>query len=166
MNPRRPFLLPFLVLAAVTSTEALTLAMGGSRMNLSKDEENQIRKAIEAMEEEEIRFVLEGDTAGATRDWADDLAVNAPNNQVMRKPGILELMRQHTGLQYSLAERHRQAMIIRRDCVVTMGYEIVVPKGNVPNSGKTINRRYTNIYYLENGGWRLIARQATNISVQ
>ena len=33
-----------------------------------------------------------------------------------------------------------------------MSYEIVVPKGNVPNSGKTINRRYTNIYYFEDGG--------------
>ena len=47
-----------------------------------------------------------------------------------------------------------------------MGYEFVVPKGNVPNSGKTINRRYTNIYYFEEGDWRVIARQATNISVQ
>jgi hypothetical protein len=56
--------------------------------------------------------------------------------------------------------------VIRRDCAVTMGYEIVVPKGNVPDSGKTINRRYTNIYFFEDGGWRLIARQATNISVK
>ncbi len=165
MNPMRLFVFGLLCAGCLVST-GLTLAMGGSTMNLSKDEENQIRKAIEAKEKEELRFVLEGDTAGATRDWADDLAVNAPNNQVMRKPGILELMRQHTGLQYSSAERHREAMIIRRDCVVTMGYEIVVPKGNVPNSGKTINRRYTNVYCLEDGRWRLIGRQATNVSVQ
>jgi hypothetical protein len=134
--------------------------------NLSKDEEDQIRKAIEAMDEEEIRFVLEGNVAAADRDWADDLAVNAPNNQIMRKPGILELMRQHTALQYSSAERHREAMIIRRNCVVTMGYEIVVPKGKVPNSGKTINRRYLNVYFFEDGGWRLVGRQATNVSVR
>jgi hypothetical protein len=63
--------------------------------HLSKNEEDQIREAIEAMEREEIRFVLEGNVAAADRDWADDLAVNAPNNQIMRKPGILELMRQH-----------------------------------------------------------------------
>ena len=75
-------------------------------------------------------------------------------------------MRQHTGLQYSLAERPREAMIIRRDCVVMMGYEIVVPKGNVPNSGKTINRRYTKFYFFEDGRWRLIGRQATNVSLQ
>jgi hypothetical protein len=135
-------------------------------MSLSANEEAQIREAIEAKEAEEMQFVLEGDESGATRDWAEDLAVNAPNNQVMLKPQILELMKHHTGLQYSSAQRHREAMVIRRDCVVTMGYEIVVPKGNVPNSGKTINRRYTNIYYFEDGAWRLIGRQATNLTVK
>jgi hypothetical protein len=47
-----------------------------------------------------------------------------------------------------------------------MGYKIVVPTGNVAISGKTINRRYTNIYYFDDGAWRVIARQASNISVQ
>jgi hypothetical protein len=44
---------------------------------------------------------------------------------------------------------------IRRNCFVTMGYEIVVPKGHAPNSGQTINRRYTNIYYSANDNPRL-----------
>jgi hypothetical protein len=93
------------------------------------------------------------------------LIVNAPGNQIRRSAEILELMKQHTGLQYSSFERYREATVIRRDCAVTMGYKIVVPTGNVPDSGKMINRRYTNIYYLEDGGWHLIARQATNVSV-
>jgi hypothetical protein len=53
--------------------------------------------------------------------WADDITVNAPTNQVLRKPEILERMKQHTGLQYSSFERHREAMVIRRDYVVTTG---------------------------------------------
>ncbi|MCI4348567.1 MAG: hypothetical protein L3J97_08135 [Thermoplasmata archaeon] len=60
-------------------------------------------------------------------------------------------MKQRTGLQYSTFERHREATVSRRNCAVTMGHEIVVPTGNVPNSGRTINRRYTNIYYFEEG---------------
>ncbi len=135
-------------------------------MNLSKDEEAQIRKAIETIEEQEIRNVLNGKAAAVALEMSDDLAVNAPNNRVLRKTDILELMKQQTGLQYSLLERHREAMVIHRDCVVTLGYEIAVPKGDVPNSGKKINRRYTNVYYLDDGHWRLIGRQATNISVQ
>jgi hypothetical protein len=52
------------------------------------------------------------------------------------------------------------------DCVVTMGYEIVVPKGNVANAGKTITRRYTNIFCRQGRHWPIIARQATIISVE
>jgi len=135
-------------------------------MSLSADEEARVRKTVEALEEEEIQLVLAGDVAGAAREMADDVAVNAPNNQVVHKPEILEHMKRQTALQYSSVERRREAMVIRRDCVVTMGYEIVVPTGNVPNSGKTVNRRYTNIYHFDDGQWRIIARQATNVSVK
>ncbi|HYL60164.1 MAG TPA: nuclear transport factor 2 family protein [Candidatus Acidoferrales bacterium] len=135
-------------------------------MSLTADEEAQIRKAVETIDDEEPAGVLNGDLAAQTRFWDANLTVNAPNNQIVRHADILKRMEQHTGLQYSVFERHREATVIRRDCAVTMGYEIVVPKGNVPDSGKTINRRYTNIYYFEDGGWRLIARQATNISVK
>jgi hypothetical protein len=135
-------------------------------MKLSKDEEARIRKAVEAIDDEEPAGVLSGDQAAQARFWDSDLTVNAPNNQVVRHADIVKLMTEHTGLQYSSFERHREAMVIRPDCAVTMGYEVVVPKGDVPNSGKTISRRYTNIYYLEAGSWHLIARQATNVSVK
>jgi len=135
-------------------------------MSLSAYEEARIRKTVEALEAEEIKLVLERDAAGAARAMADDLAVNAPNNQVLHKPEILEHMRRQTALQYSSVERRREAMVIRRDCVVTMGYEVVVPTGSVPNSGMTIHRRYLNVYHLDDGRWRVIARQATNISVE
>lgn len=155
-----------LLSSIVVASAAQTFAAGGPTMSLSADEEAQIRKAVEAIYNQEPAGVLKGDQAAQTHLWAEDFAVNAPSNQVRRRVEILELMKQHTGLQYSSFERYREATVIRRDCVVTMGYEIVVPKGHVPDSGKTINRRYTNIYYLEDGGWRLIARQATDVSLQ
>jgi Domain of unknown function (DUF4440) len=135
-------------------------------MSLTAEEEAQIRKAVEALDDEEPAGVLKGEVAAQARFWATDMTVNAPNNQVVHLAEVLERMKQHTGLQYSSFERHREATLVRRHCAVTMGYEIVVPKGNVPDSGKTIHRRYTNIYYFEDGGWRVIARQATNVSVQ
>jgi len=165
LNPIKLLTLGFLV-AFVSTTQ--TFAAGGSTMRVTADEEARIRKAVEAIDDEEPVGVLKGDVSALTRFWAADLTVNAPTNQVHRHAAaeLLELIKQHTGLQYSSFERHREAMVIRRDCVATMGYEIVVPKGNVPDSGKTISRRYINIYYLEDGGWRLIARQATNVSVK
>jgi hypothetical protein len=135
-------------------------------MSLTAEEEAQIRKAVEAIDDEEPINVLKGDPTALALLCSTDLIVNAPNNQVLRLTEVLERMKQQTALQYSYFKRHREGTIVRRQCVVTMGYEIVVPKGNVPNSGKTINRRYTNIYHFEDGGWRVIARQATNVSVQ
>jgi Domain of unknown function (DUF4440) len=120
-------------------------------MKLSKDEEARIREAVEAIDDEEPAGVLRGDQLAQARFWDSDLTVNAPNNQVVRHADVLKRMTEHTGLQYSSFERHREAIVIRPNCAVTMGYEVVVPKGDVPNSGKTINRRYTNIYYREDG---------------
>jgi len=136
--------------------------------SVTPDEEARIRKTVEAIDDEEPVGVLKGDVSALTRIWAADLTVNGPTNQIHRHAAaqLLEMIKQHTGLQYSSFERHREAMVIRRDCVATMGYEIVVPKGSVPDSGKTINRRYINVYHLEDGGWRLIARQATHVSVE
>jgi hypothetical protein len=78
--------------------------------------------------------VLKGDPTAQTRFWAPDMTVNGPGNRVVHHDQILGLMKQHTGLQYSSFERHREATVVRRDCVVTMGLVIVVPKGNVPDS--------------------------------
>jgi hypothetical protein len=135
-------------------------------MSLTAEEVAQIRKAVEAIDDEETTLALKGGPTALARLCAADLIVNAPNNQVLRLVEVLEHVKQQTALQYSHFERHREATIVRRKCAVTMGYEIVVPTGNVPNSGKTVTRRYTNIYYFEDGGWRTIARQATNVSVQ
>jgi hypothetical protein len=135
-------------------------------MGSTEQDESAVRKAIEAMDDAEAAAVLTGDPQGPARLWANDLIVNAPNNQVMRFAQILDRMTHQTALQYSSFERHREATLVRRDCAVTMGYEIVVPTGNVPNAGKTVTRRYTNIYHLEEGGWRVIARQVTNAAVE
>jgi hypothetical protein len=134
-------------------------------MILTPEKETQIRQEVEAIEDQESAAVQNGDLTRQSPHWAPDMIVNAPDNHVLRIAEVIERMRQQTTLQYYHFERHREATIVRRNCAVTMGYEIVVPKGNTPQSGKTINRRYTNIYYFEDGAWRAIARQATNISV-
>jgi hypothetical protein len=152
-----------LVLATIT---VVSIAGDQPISTTHAGDEAEISKTIESIEAEEDRAVLEGDTSKVNELWPDGFTVNAPNNQMIRKPAILALMKTHTGLQYSKFERHREALIVPGDGVVTMGYEIVVPKGNAPNSGKTVKRRYTNIFYRDGGRWPLIARQATIISVE
>jgi hypothetical protein len=72
-------------------------------------DEAEISKAIESMETAEDRAVLEGDTSKVNELWADGFTVNAPNNQIMRKPAILALMTTHRGcniLSSSVIARH------------------------------------------------------------
>ena len=83
-----------LLIAVVSATQ--TFAAGGSIMSLTADEKAQIRRAVEAIDDEEPVGVLKGDEAAQARFWATDLTVNAPNNQIVRHAEILERMKQHT----------------------------------------------------------------------
>ncbi len=135
-------------------------------MGLSIEEQAQIRRAVAVVDDAEGKAVARGGPPDPARFWADDLIVNAPTHQVLAKADLRERLRTKTGLQYSSFERHREATVVRRDCAVTMGYEVVVTKGDTPNAGKKVRRRYTNVYSLDEGEWHLIARQATEISVE
>lgn len=47
-----------------------------------------------------------------------------------------------------------------------MGHDIVKAQGAMENAGKTITRRYTDIWMKDKMSWRLTPRQATIISVK
>jgi hypothetical protein len=134
-------------------------------MSLSIEEQARIRKAVAEIDDAEPAAAVRGKETELDRVWAEDMIVNAPSNQVAQIAATRELIRQRTGLQYTTYERHREATVVRRHCAVTMGYEVVVPKGNDPNAGRTITRRYTNVYALGDDGWQMIARHAANVSI-
>jgi hypothetical protein len=46
-----------------------------------------------------------------------------------------------------------------------MGLETLIPRGEAKNAGKTVKRRFTNIWMKQNEVWKMTARQATIISV-
>ena len=102
--------------------------------------------------------VLRGDLAAMDKIWTKDFKVNNPFNEVDKADRI------RTGaVTYSSFVRVPEAVLIHGDTVIVMGREEVVPKGSSPNAGKTINRRYTNIFMKRDGKWRLIARHANVI---
>ena len=102
--------------------------------------------------------ILRGDLAALDKLWTEDFKVNNPFNQIDRADRI------RTGaVTYSSFTREPETVLVHGDTVIVMGREIVVPKGNSPDAGKTINRRYTNIWMKRSGKWRLIARHASVI---
>jgi len=61
---------------------------------------------------------------------------------------------------YSRIERGIEYTGVRGDLVVLMGGQIVVP-----NLGREVRRRFTDIWKPQNGRWLLTARQATIIGI-
>ncbi len=134
-------------------------------MKLSIEEQAQIRRAVAAVEDRDTAGARSSPTAMSPL-WAEDLIVNAPNGRVVQVADVRARAESSVEPPYATFERHREATIVRRQCAVTMGYEVVVPKGNGPNAGRKVRRRYTNVYSYEDGEWRLLARQTTDVAVE
>ncbi len=117
-----------------------------------------VEREIRRLELAHADAVLRGDLAAMDKIWTKDFQVNNPFNGIDRADRI------RTGaVTYSSFLREIESVQIHGNTVIVMGRETVVPKGNSPDAGKTINRRYTNIWMLRNGNWRLIARHASVI---
>jgi uncharacterized protein (TIGR02246 family) len=57
-------------------------------------------------------------------------------------------------------DRRIERVAVHGQVAVAMGVETIVPAGG-KDAGKTLNRRYTDVYAQQDGQWRLIARQAS-----
>ena len=105
--------------------------------------------------------MLRGDLAAMDRLWTKDFKVNNPFNEVDKADRI------RTGaVTYSSFVREAESVLVHGDTGLVMGRETVVPRGDSPDAGQTINRRYTNIWMKWDGRWRLVARHASVICRQ
>jgi ketosteroid isomerase-like protein len=98
--------------------------------------------------------------------FAQDLVVNTPANRVARLEAILGFFKAGR-MNYESAEETIEALDARGDQVVIMGAEVVTPRDTAANAGKTVRRRFTDVWRREpDGRWRLTIRQATITSVE
>lgn len=124
----------------------------------SAKQKAEIEQEIRRLDAAHADAVLRGDLAAMDKIWTTDFKVNNPFNEIDKADRI------RTGaLTYSSFERVAETVLVHKNTVIVMGREKVVPGGNSPDAGKTINRRYTNIYMKRKGEWRLIARHASVI---
>lgn len=97
--------------------------------------------------------------------FAKDLVVNSPANRVARLEAVLGFRAGR--MNYESAEETSEAIDARGDQVVMMGEEVITPRDTAANAGKTVRRRFTDVWRREpDGRWRLTIRQATIISVE
>ena len=122
----------------------------------STQQKAAIEQEIRKLDIAHAEAVLRGDLAALDKLWTEDFRVNNPFNEIDKADRI------RTGaVTYSSFVRVPESVLIHGDTVIVMGGETVVPKGNSPDAGKTIKRRYTNIWMKRKGQWRLVARHAS-----
>jgi hypothetical protein len=67
---------------------------------------------------------------------------------------------------YSSFERKIEFIRIDGNFAIIMGAESVQPIGDAPLAGKTVQRRFTNIWKKDGNTWCAIARHANVVSAQ
>jgi hypothetical protein len=121
---------------------------------------------IKRLETLERASVLKGDSAVLfNRIWSPDMIVNTPANVVGTAEGTKAQLRSGN-LNYLSFERNIEKISFHDNVAIVMGGEIIKPQGQQLNAGKTVSRRFTNVWLYKDGSWSIIARQATIIKVE
>ena len=125
-------------------------------------QDKKIENEIRALEQTEVKAVLEKDSAMLLKLWDKDYVVNSPDNVVVF-PGKSKLDRPVLKRSKASFSRDVEQIIIKEDVVFSMGSETVIPASDDKLTGQTIKRRYTNIWMKRDGMWKLVARHANVI---
>ena len=121
---------------------------------------------IRRMENLEREAVMKGDSNTLfDKVWSPTMIINTPANLAGDVQGTKANFRSG-GLSYLSFERNIEKINIHDNVAVVMGGEIIKPQGRQINAGKTVTRRFTNVWLYKNNHWSIIGRQATIIKVE
>ena len=115
---------------------------------------------IRTLEEQGRVAFLAGDTATLDAiDGTSRLLVNSPLNLVNDKAKVLDLLGKGL-IRHTRDDVEIEHIARYGDVVAVMGRDTV----DGPPSNTLTHRRFTNIWQLQNGAWRMIARHAQVIA--
>jgi hypothetical protein len=121
---------------------------------------------IRRLENLERTSMLKSDSAALFgKIWSPEMVINTPANVVGSVEATKQLFRMGA-LHYLSFERSIEKITFNDNIAIVMGGEVIKPQGSQPNAGKTVTRRFTNVWKQSNKNWSIIARQATIIKVE
>jgi ketosteroid isomerase-like protein len=121
---------------------------------------------IRNVESLQTQAILKNDTAALYKLWSPQIVVNNPYNMVVTLDQIKKIFRSGKVGNVSSLDVSIEKINFVQDIAIVMGTETLTPQGSADYAGKTIIRRFTNIWMKEDGEWKLTARQATLTSVK
>ncbi|MEO7306435.1 MAG: nuclear transport factor 2 family protein [Ferruginibacter sp.] len=125
------------------------------------DREAKIRRLDSAQKEAYFRR----DTLTLLKLLSPDVIVNGFSNKFETLEDLLIRIRK-VGNDMEYYERIIEKIIFADNIAIVMGNETIKPSGIAINAGKTVKRRFTNIWMPNKKSWQLVARQSTIISVE
>jgi hypothetical protein len=139
---------------------ALCLIANGTFALTAQMRDEDVKKMITQLENRQVEYLLRDDIDAMQRQWSKDYTVNNPVNVVVNAN---EGRIRKRIVTYSKFERIIEKILVHANTVIVMGSETVVPNGKSPNAGKTLHRRFTDVWMNEDGKWRLVGRHANVI---
>jgi hypothetical protein len=113
------------------------------------------QQEIRTLEEQGRAAFLAGDIPTLDALWDDRLLVNSPLNIVNDKARVLELLASGR-IRHTINEGQIEHIARYGDVAVVMGRDAV----DGPPANVLTQRRFTNVWQLQDGTWRMIARHA------
>lgn len=147
----------FVILSVSNLVLTLFTAALGQEVNNAEDE-------LGALEAIEAKAILEADLAALDKLWGENYVVNAPDHKIGDRKAVAEAIKAGF-IKYSSFERKVEKVLLHGDTAVVMGSETVKHLGG-PEDGKTVERRYTDLWNKQDGRWTMLARHASVVSVK
>ena len=139
----------------------LLLMLASNFCFAQQSDEATLRK----LENSEREAILKSDTVTLTKLMSPRVVVQNPENAIVKFSQIMGRVKSGK-INYASFDRVIEHISIIENIAIVMGEEIIVPQGVTANAGKTVTRRFTNIWMRDKEDWRLTARQATIVSVK
>ena len=141
----------------ISSVITIVLFLTNFILLAQENDETEIRK-LEKMEGEAF---VKKDTITLYNLFSSRLVVNTPLNRVATLEEIKRLIRLGK-IDIASSEKIIEKITFINDMAIVMGHDIIKPQGAMQDAGKTVTRRYTDVWIKDKSGWKLTIRQATN----
>lgn len=141
----------------------IAFILGG--LSINAQDNSTIEAEIRSLEQRGQAAILSGDTNTLKQLWAPEFLVNTPRNQATGTRDSILLIQKAGMIDYTTFEKVIERMQFQKDLVITMGFETIVSKNDIPGmkAGQTYKRRFTNIWMKKKGNWQQVARHASII---